>query len=70
LELLRLPTGEEMKHSVQRQYILSQDEVKCAIYDYLKKMDKPIPENFNKLEYAWNGHKECHVDYNDVIITP
>jgi hypothetical protein len=53
---------------IQRQYILKEDEVKNAIYDYLKKMDKPVPEDSGELAFSWNGNKECFVDYKSEII--
>jgi hypothetical protein len=52
--------------TIDRQYVLSTDEVKIALWDFLKtKLDQPMPSKPEDIEFTWNGPGEAFVTYRD-----
>lgn len=56
-----------MIHRVDREYVLTADEAKEAIWHYLKKMDKPVPVNAGGLEVKWNAPGDVFVKFGENI---
>ncbi len=56
-----------MMQKIDREYVLTIDEVKDALWTYLKAKDRPVPDRPNGLNVKWNAPGEAFVSWHDVI---
>jgi len=51
---------------IEREYVLSVDEVKQALYDFLKmKLDQPVPPTPKELTFKWNAPGEAFITFTE-----
>jgi hypothetical protein len=52
--------------TIDRAYILTVDEVKQALWDFLKmKLDQPVPDKPEQIEFTWNVPGEAFVKFSE-----
>lgn len=54
-----------MKQKIEREYVLTVDEVKAALRDYLKKIDRPAPPTPEAMSVSWNAPGEAFIRFTE-----
>lgn len=55
-----------MKQRIKREYVLTVDEVKEALWRYLKEhCDRPVPAAPKELHFTWNADGEAFISFSD-----
>lgn len=52
--------------TIDREYVLSVDEVKQALFDFLKmKLAQPVPPTPKELTFSWNAPGEAFIKFTE-----